>query len=437
MIAFFNSRHLTLSRLTPYLLLLFILAETISCTYGIDSGVHSSFFAILYFISGIAIGVMPLFSQPALSTSKPLIKNGRMLTTVSMILLVIISVYFIFQMTLIMRDNVIDYKVADMLPQIKAMCQRLIHQQQVYAPIQEIWNGKQPPYMPLMWIPFAPAEWLGIDVRWTTTIFILGGLFLTYKILPTNKSSNPLIVAGSFISLCILLNFILRVDPFTMSRTEEGVVIGYYLLLAFALATRNTMLTGIAIACCLLSRFSLFFWVPMYLVFVFIYESRQKAYILVAVIATILLFIFLIPYGFRQPEYFMNIPSDYHVGVDNAWKSNYSDGGYYQHFLGYARYFDISQIELLHRLQIIVAVILPVLLISGFALFKKRVQFNAVFFGICSLKLVLVFFYNMVEVPYHYLFYVSTFFSYAILMMYLRETVKPPEVQNQLQYSRT
>ncbi|MBK9454103.1 MAG: hypothetical protein IPO24_00275 [Bacteroidetes bacterium] len=220
----------------------------------------------------------------------------------------------------------------------------------------------------------------------------------------------------------MLLNFLMIKDKITFGRTEEGVVIAYYLFLAFALISKKPILIGIAIACCLMSRFALFFWVPMYLIYVFVYESRKQAYTITAVIAIIIFFVFLLPFGFSQPEYFLNIPADYHVGVDNAWRYNDDENGkYYQNFLGYARYFDISQIKLLHNLQIIVAAILPFLLLGIYRLLPKRAQLNATFFGICTLKIVLVFFYNMVEVPYFYLFFVSTFFSYAVLFAFMRQ----------------
>ena len=128
----------------------------------------------------------------------------------------------------------------------------------------------------------------------------------------------------------LLFNFLLLKDKITIGRTEEGIVIGYYLFLAFSLTRKQPVLIGIAIACCLISRFSLFFWVPMYLIYVFFFESKRQAYIITATIVIIVFFVFLLPYGFWQPEYFLNIPADYHVGVDNAWKSNEVNGKYYQ-----------------------------------------------------------------------------------------------------------
>ncbi len=416
---------LLLKSFPPFILLLivFTLVETLCCTYLLENGKRIDIIAIMYFITGLGIALIPMLAPKKNklfnSSNKFNIRTNKILLYSFFTFIVL---YFSFFMTGIMRSHSLDYKISDTLPQIKEMCSRLLSGEKIYAPIPEIWDGKQPPYMPMMWLPFTVAEYLGIDVRWTTTVFLLGGLFLTFKILPSGYAGNPFILIFTFISLFLLLNFLLVKDRITLGNTEEGIVIGYYLLLGFALAKKKPILIGIAIACCLLSRFALFFWVPVYLLYVFFYDSRKNTYIITSVIAVIVLLVFLIPFGFQQPEYFINIPSDYKVGVDQAWNYNYNDetGKYYENSLGYTKYFDISQIHFLHNIQIIVAAILPFLLLLIYAIINKKRKLNSDFFALCSLKLVLVFFYNMIEVPYYYLFFVSTFFSYAILFTYLR-----------------
>ncbi len=405
------------------LLIVFTLVETLCCTYLLENGNRIDIVAITYFIAGLGIAIIPMI--PIKEKIKPPSSN-KFTFRFNRILLysffAFIVIYFIFFMTGIMQNHVLDHRFSDTLPQIKVMCNRLLSGEKIYAPIPEIWDGKQPPYMPLMWLPFTAAEYLGIDIRWTTTLFLLGGIFLTFKILPRNYAGNPFILISVFISLFFLLNFLLVKDRVTLGNTEEGIVIGYYLLLGFALAKKKPILIGIAIACCLMSRFALFFWVPMYLLYVFFYESRKNAYIITSVVAVIILFVFLIPFGFKQPEYFINIPADYKVGVDQAWNYNYNEvsGKYYENSLGYTKYFDITDIHFLHNFQIIVAAILPFLCLLLFKLLKNKLKLNQHFFSLCSLKLTLVFFYNMIEVPYYYLFFVSTFFSYSILFAYLK-----------------
>lgn len=399
-------------------LLAVTLVETLCCTYLLADGHYPYLVSVTYFLSGLLIGLYPMLkvNQPVSDPSSKIVFIYKLLTCSFFLF---IAIYFIFHANHILHNMEIDYRMADMLPQIKVMCRRFINGEKIYAPIPEIWNGKQPPYLPMMWLPFVPTEYLGIDVRWTTVGFILSGLFLTFSILQKENFPNLWWLAAALASIFLLVNFLLLKDKITIGRTEEGVVIGFYLFLGFALTRNNPVLIGIAIAGCLLSRFSLFFWVPMYLGYVFFFESRKNAIIIASVIAVFVLFVFLLPFGISQPEYFLNIPSDYHVGVDRAWQSNYQDGVYYKHALGFAKFFDIYQIKTLHNLQIATAALIPGMVLLCYMRLKKIFKLNPIFFGLCSLKITLVFFYNFLEVPYFYLYFVPTFFSYPILFKYL------------------
>lgn len=401
-----------------------VFIETYTSTYLLYDGKDIPLVSIAYFISGIVIGLLPILpvSKPTTTSSS----RSRLFKRINCLalLLFFIGASFFFIWHFIDTLNVIhiDYHYSDNLPQIKVMCQRFLHNEKVYAPIQEIWKGKKPPYMPLMWLPFTVAEFGGIDIRWTCAVFILAGFFFVFKNASSHCGFHPLLILLPLISLSCLFNFISVCNREIVGITEESIVIGFYLFMCYALVRNNPWLIGLALACCLLSRFVLFFWAPVYIVYVLLYEAKSKAIIISIVSFLIIAIVFLIPFGFSDPQYFLNIPSDYHVGVENAWawNGNYENGMYFGNALGYAKWFDISQIQLLHNLQIIVAAILPVILLVIFHLLQKRVTLNKEFWSFCSLKICLVFFYNMLEVPYYYLFFTSTFFSYAVLFAYLR-----------------
>ena len=388
------------------ILVILTFIETLCGTYFLEFKQHMAFISIAYFISGLGIAIFPIVSAPVQLPDRAGLEKHFVLLNKILLwgFFAFISFYLVFEARLIMQSMEIDYKLSDTLPQVKAMSQRLINGEKIYAPIREIWDGKQPPYLPMMWLPYVPAEYFGFDSRWTSVAFILAGLFLSFRLLPVKLPANPILLSFTFMSLFMLLNFLLVKDRKTIGWTEEGVVIGYYLFLGFALARNSPVLIGIAIACCLLSRFSLFFWTPMFIVYVYLYESRRNAIVISSVVAAILFFVFLLPFGLKQPEYFLNIPADYHVGVDRAWASNYIDGVYYPYSLGVAKFLDIAHIKLLHNLHIITAAFVPLLAIAAFRFLRNKASLNQAFFGLCSLKLSLVFFYNLIEVPYFYLF---------------------------------
>lgn len=332
---------------------------------------------------------------------------------------VFIVVFIIYHAYFIIASLPIDYRIADMLPVMKVMCQRLFHGEIIYKPIPEIWNGLLPVYLPLMWLPIAPFEYIGIDVRWTTIIFFLLGIFFLLMILFPFKKNNALFIMMSLTSLFFLINYIVQKEKRVLSITEEGIIIGYYLFLGYALSTKKTILQAIAISLCLLSRFSLLLWIPVYIFYTYYFESKQKGKILVLIISIIVLLVFLIPFGFRQMDYFLTVvPYSYRKTYDIIWATRSVE---IMNYLGFAKFFDISQQKLLANIQIVTSVLSPVLFFSLFKIFYKKLSLNNSFLGICSLKFSLVFFYNFLEIPFYYVFLVPTFFSYCILFNYLNE----------------
>ena len=399
-----------------------VFMETYTSTYLLYDGKNIPLVCIAYFVSGIVIGLVPMFpiSNQMITSSNTLRLFNRINCLALVLFFIGVSSFFIWHFIDTLNIIHLDYHYSDNLPQIKVMCQRFLHCEKIYAPIQEIWNGKKSPYMPLMWLPFSVAEFWGIDMRWTCAVFILVGIFFVFRTVSPRYGFHPFLILLPLISLSYLFSFISVRNREIVGITEESIVIGFYLFMCYALVRNNPWLIGLALACCLLSRFVLFFWAPVYIVYVFLHESKSKAITISLVSFLIIAIVFLIPFGFSDPKYFLNIPSDYHVGVDTAWNSSYENGVYYGNALGYAKWFDISQIQLLHNMQIIVAAILPVILLIIFHLIKNRITLNKQFWSFCSLKICLVFFYNMLEVPYYYLFFTSTFFSYAVLFAYLR-----------------
>jgi hypothetical protein len=358
----------------PLVVIIFLLfIETLCCTYFLDLKQQMVIVSIAYIASGLGLGVFPLLflgtrGVDAGKINNNYLKINKLILWTFLAFSLVFTVYHAHQ---IMLSMAIDYRTSDTLPQVKALSQRLLAGEKIYAPVQEIWNGKQPPYLPMMWLPYVPAEYFGFDVR---------------------------LLAAACTSLFLLLNYLLVREKITLGWTEEGVVIGYYLFLGFALARNNPILVGIGIACCLLSRFSLFFWAPMFMAYVFFFDSKKNALIQFSV---------------------TTIPSDYHVGVDRAWKFNLIEGVYYPYSLGVSKFFDISHIKMLHNMSILISALVPLLVGLLFTHFRSKLTLNHALFGLCSLKISLVFFYNLIEVPYYYLFLTSTFFSYPLVFKYI------------------
>jgi hypothetical protein len=86
--------------------------------------------------------------------------------------------------------------------------------------------------------------------------------------------------------------------------------------------------------------------------------------------------------------------------------------------IGLARFFDPSQLPVLHTALFWGSLLIPPSLYTWYH-FYGRHWIHPTWFALCSLKLSLVWFFNMNAMPYSYLFYTSTFLSLIILGQYL------------------
>ncbi|HZE84087.1 MAG TPA: hypothetical protein VE035_07245, partial [Puia sp.] len=260
-------------------------AETLCVTWCLKVPGGTNFFSIIYFIAGIGMAI-GLLSIPTLSLpARPSLKGRKGLKALNtrsnhyrLVILGLIALVMYTQCRYWFEEITLDIYNADMLPIIKVMDQRFIAGQwsKIYDTIPEIWNGVQPIYLPAMWQPFVPAVALGIDMRWTTVVgllFVAGAFLFLYR--PR---------AGSYFSfftgvLAFLLFWWLFADnsPGLITVSEEGVVIAYYVLLVLALASGNTVLTGIAASLCMLSRYALAGWIPAFLLYLLLGKKYKQA----------------------------------------------------------------------------------------------------------------------------------------------------------------
>ena len=132
--------------------------------------------SIIYFISGISIGLLFLLNIKV--REQPKMIAMRYAHHIYYTLLILIFGYFIYQINLFFYSYPLNYKWADMLPIMKIMAERFIHNENPYNPIYEIWNGMEPIYLPAMWILYSIPIALKIDIRWINIIVMLFGIFL-------------------------------------------------------------------------------------------------------------------------------------------------------------------------------------------------------------------------------------------------------------------
>ena len=398
--------------LLPALLCAFAI-ETLSVTWCLKIPGAAPFFALLYGSSGVAIAwlltAVPPLALPSLQKKwwkVPAVQHRFIVTVLAGLALWSWCQYWFDEMP-------IDITNADMLPIIKVMGERFLAGQHshVYDNIPWIWHGTRPIYLPAMWLPYVPAIFAGVDMRWIAVaglLFAFAVFLFLYRV-SSRSASFYLGVLGFLLFWWIVADNTAGI----VSVAEEGTVIGYYVLLVLALVSGKPWLTGIAISLCMLSRYALVGWIPAYLLWLVL--ERKWRYLRIVSLTGILCFVllFLIPVGWTTFLRLASLPGDYVSFAGRVWKDS---PDVFSGAPALAWFFGPQRIRLLHGLLVVLSFVAPlVFVIYGR---RRRPSKNL---PLAALKLTLVIFYCFIDVPYLYLFYTSSFVSLIAVTLVLSE----------------
>lgn len=193
-------------------------------------------------------------------------------------------------------------KTSDVIPHAQILYERFAHGQFPYNPIQFEYYTLQPIYFPFHWLPvFFSHLWL-IDVRWVGwgMLALIAGIYgWSLKTISRQKASLFLAILCPSLVLWAYVLFA-KAD---LSVTFEIVIGAYYLLLAAGLVTKNYWLIGIGIICCLLSRFTLLFWMPFFAFVLFKEAGFKKSVLFWSPVILALLCFFIIPFYLKDPDF--------------------------------------------------------------------------------------------------------------------------------------
>jgi hypothetical protein len=398
-----------------WLLLAACTLEVLSQTYGLKYG-SKDISAIVYVLMGIAVGILPLLPQ----REEQILPQKEVFPFLRYFGLGLLAVGIFYFGGQAIRAQPLDYTFADMLPIIKVMGERWLAGDPVYAPIPEIWDGMQPIYLPLLWMTYVPALLLEVDIRIVNLLFILlaSALAVRFWRKPTTTWHW-----GIYVPLLILLTYILITYTTFITITEEPVVVGFYVLLGYSVYRKHTGWIILALVGCLLSRYALVFWAATYLVYMFWQEDRRKALWIAGGAAGLGLVVMVWSEGIYELELFYGLKEAYldsFQNLDLAWRTENT----VSKNIGLARFVPFEYLIILHRAVFWGSLFLPILLYIWYH-FRLRDSVMFGLFSLCSLKLCLVYFFNMNALPYSYLFYTSTFLSLIVLSAFYDEALCP------------
>jgi hypothetical protein len=418
-------------KLTNSLLLAFIIIENLCLYYLFKMGILTQGKnAILLFLSAVLFGLTLLYkfyNVEIVESERITKKNWGPAVSLSLLAVGMVAIGFQYNEFFLQRP--LSYKTSDVIPLIQVACRRLLSGEYPYAMVHDFGYAQDMTYLPLHWMPFTIAELLHIDYRWIP--YSIWGIGAAVLCLRSSKLEN--VTSQALIALFLLAsNYVLfcRNNGF-VEASVELMMAGYYMMLISGFNTKNGVLQGIIIGVCLLSRYSLVLWLPLYAFTLFITGQRKQLLIAAGIATAMVLLIYVLPFMTRDPYLFYNGYKYYDKAASFEW-THLNDAGKPANLFagtGFAYYFytrfthlDIPErIKLLQRTHLIAC--LSVTFLMGVWFWFKRNKINPKIFILGSFKIYLAVFLFLIQAPYEYLSCVSIFVSMAIFVEQLRYKV--------------
>lgn len=329
---------------------------------------------------------------------------------------------------------------SDIIPQIDVMVRLFFWEGETpYQTIDEFGYPLFSPYMPMHWGPFVIPRLLGFDFRWLAYgVYALTYLFLVRYM---HQQKLPFVFKAIWSTIpALFIHFVLNghFDPLLghewpieghteniFGHTIETLIMAYYLMLGLSLLHPSPYVRGLALALCLLSRYTVVLWAPLYILLVFFFEKRRRASIIVLVSGGLVMLLYVFPFLFRDFS-ILSQGLAHHAGVtEKAWTFEgwYAPNGK-PHILSWGVglgvfFFDhaggeaIDRLHLLENLQLILSLLVVAIMGFAYRWLQERIPLHL--YLLLSLKVFLTVFYNLNPLPFVYYLMVPISLSMIII----------------------
>ncbi len=313
------------------------------------------------------------------------------------------------------RETPATIEHSDIIPTIAVAVRRLLAGEAPYKTI--VMNGGPQPltYMPMQWLPYVVAELLRFDYRWVAAGIFYAASLATVWSCSRRSAARAFAVATMTLYLVWML---LNHNTGIIDSTVELMIAGYYMLLVMGIGGKNPWLSGAAIALCLLSRYSLVLWLPLWAFVEWMYADRKNLYRSALVIALLVAGIYVLPFLSRD---WSTLGKGYTYYTEAAMGEWDNDGVPFQlnQGLGFARRFYLSnpahsvaeRLHLLQRVHLWVCAGSIALMSLAYTRLKKKLHPRI--FLMVSFKIYLSLFLAFIQVPYAYLMITAVAVSIA------------------------
>lgn len=328
----------------------------------------------------------------------------------------------------IVLSQPVDIHSSDIIPAVQVYIERIRSGEVVYRYITSLPYPLFPVYLPLQWLPYTLAAQLGIDYRWLSLGLLLLVGFGAYQLVLVRR---PL---GSWRYLLLALLpgavvwWMLRQDSFLYAQVLEPTIICYYFLLAASVMSRSAVLRAGAIVLCLLSRFSVIFWVPLFLWVLWRAAGRRHALLVGGLVALGILGIYVVPFLSKDWTIFTHALAEYRISSLGEWSrvnpatglplhlTNGLGGAPWVHRLLATQPVEV-QLAWMQRLHLAASVGIVGLLAAFYWRYGHHYDYR--YFALVALKLYLATFFFFLQVPYAYITSLSVLLSVFVLMLAL------------------
>ena len=314
---------------------------------------------------------------------------------------------------------------ADIIPALQAYARRWLVGAEIYTPLTwELGYFELPTYLPAMWFPFVIAERLGFDYRYMAWgIFLLGVAFYELLVwrLQKNAWQTALLALVPFLSFYAFISHVWAY----VGITVEYMLLGYYALLVAGILLRWWPLQAVGLLLCLLSRYSLVFWAPLYLGLMFFYGSRRHALLIAGTVAVGIVALYIVPYLSHNWGLFMEVQRSYTDAAAYEWKHLNSEGmpihlynglGFASFFYKYGHGSLYDRIGLLKTVH--VGLLVSIVATAAVVYYRQHVpRTDYRVFVVVVLKVYLATFYAFLQVPYAYLVTLGVFMSVFLVLI--------------------
>lgn len=379
--------------------------------YGTKSISDKTIIGLFLCIIQLGIGISSVFfTKPAENYS---IKKQSTIPTLYWMSFVFAAILLALN---ILKNTVahvaIEQSGSDVIPQIQIMCEHFIKREFPYQIIHFDGYDMNPTYMPMQWLSYVPAMLMHIDIRIMASIFFsASALFVCYWFIQKSKLSFHPVWIGTLLLCLLVIPYAIQYHRIVFPTVEQGVA-AFYLIIPCLIAMKKYHWASFMICICLLSRYSILLWVPLYLLVLYIHQPKlaiqQFIIITVGVVA-----IYVVPFMTTDPEIFMNgyryhtgaaIGEWEHLNEQNVPYHLFDGQGLANLFYSLKQYSIETRLHLLQKIHLLISGGFILIALISYSKFRKKISMEH--FMISTLMIYITLFYSFIQIPYKYLFIV-------------------------------